>query len=82
LTNQNCDGGYWATTSPDFVTDDPEDVTYTTTEADFGLHNYYAYVCDDGGLCSSFMAGTFGVGGNIRLKGNLRIKGSLRFKRY
>ncbi len=81
LTNQNCDGGFWASTSPDFVSSDPVNETYTTTADDFGINNYYAYVCNTAAMCSSFMAGTFGVGDDVRIKGDVRIRGGVRIKR-
>jgi len=85
LVDQNCvpENNYWAT-STDYTDSDPADVIYTTTVDDFGLHNYYAYVCDNGngGLCSGFAFGTFGVGGVIRVKGDVRVKGGVRIKRY
>ena len=81
FTNQNCDDGHYASSSI-FTTSDPENVYYTV-EADYwGLHDYYAYVCDDAGCTSDFAFGTFGVGGNIRVKGDVRIKGGVRVKRY
>ncbi len=60
LSNQNCSGGYWATSTA-FTTDDPEEVTYTAQEADVGTNNYYAYVCDDGGVCVASGSGTAGT---------------------
>jgi len=60
LTNQNCDDGYWAT-STSFTTDDPESLTYTTEAGDVGSNNYYAFVCDDNGLCSASTSGSFTV---------------------
>ncbi len=58
LTNQNCDGGYWATSTA-FTTDDPEEVSYTTETADIGTQDYYAFVCDDDANCSSSNSGSF-----------------------
>jgi len=62
LTNQNCDDGFWAT-STDFTTDDPEELTYTSQADDIATspNNYYAFVCDDEGACSSSDSGTFTV---------------------
>jgi len=57
---------------------DPNTVT-TSTPA---IYSYYAFVCDDGDLCSSFMAGTFGVGGSVQIKGDVRIKGGVRIKKH
>jgi len=64
LTNQNCDGGYWATSTA-FTTSDPESVSYTTQTADSGVHNYYAFVCDDEAACSSSTSGSFTVAPSI-----------------
>ncbi len=63
LTNQNCDGGFWATSTA-FTTADPENISYVTQAGDVGTNNYYAFVCDDGGLCSTSSSGTFVVEGN------------------
>jgi|GEM_PF-2380773 len=57
LTNQNCDGGFWASSSV-FTVDDPEYLTYLTTAADEGDIDWYGFVCDDGGACSSATSST------------------------
>jgi hypothetical protein len=58
LTNQNCDGGSWASSTV-FTTSDPEETTYTTVDSMDGIFDYYAFVCDDDGNCSSSKAGSF-----------------------
>ncbi len=63
LTNQNCDGGFWASSTA-FTTNNPVSLTYTTLTGDVGTNNYYAFVCDDGGSCSSSYAETFTVESN------------------
>jgi len=74
LTNQNCDGGHWATSTA-FTTTDPEQVTYTAQEADKGSHHdYYAFVCDDGGLCSGSTYGAFYVGYGTQINSPLTGK--------
>jgi len=60
LTNQNCDGGYWAT-STSFTADDPEEISYETTDDDTGEQDYYAFVCDDEGECCGSSSGAFTV---------------------
>lgn len=66
LTNQNCDGGYWATSTV-FTTNDPETVSYSVQTGDEGTHNYYAFVCDDEGACSASTSGSFTVAPTISL---------------
>ncbi len=79
LTNQNCDGGYWAS-STDFTTNDPAVVTYNVAAEDAGqTRNYWAFACDNGGLCTSGTAGTFSVNSqstvpNIKVRGGLRVR--------
>jgi len=60
LTSQNCDGGYWATSSA-FTTTDPEIPTYGVEGSAVGSQSYYAFVCDNDGNCSSSTSGTFTV---------------------
>ncbi len=57
-----CKDGEW-TRNPGYTNRDPENlITYTTVAADKGnTRNYWAFVCDDGNLCSSGTAGTFAV---------------------
>ena len=62
LTNQNCDGGHYASSSV-FTTDDPAEVTYAIqTDDTAGNYDYYAFVCDDDGNCSGSTHGTFAIG--------------------
>lgn len=75
LTNQNCDDGFWAT-STDFTADDPEELIYTTQTEDVGSNNYYAFVCDDEGVCSSSDAGAFIV--NLEIEASPEVKGYLK----
>jgi hypothetical protein len=58
LTNQNCDGGFWASSSA-FTATDPTTTRYTTQAEDAGKNNYWAFVCDDSGLCSTSKYGSF-----------------------
>lgn len=60
LSNQNCSGGSWASSTA-FTTSDPEAPTYTTQTADIGSQNYWAYVCDDGADCVASGSGTAGT---------------------
>ncbi len=62
ITGQTCGGGSWCDSSS-FTTDDPATCSHTTQLADVGTspNNYYAFVCDDGGACSSSTSGTFTV---------------------
>lgn len=85
LTSQNCDGGFWATSTA-FTTSDPEIVTYAALEADIATspNSYYAFVCDDEGVCSSSSSGSFSVNtpGFVPVKmrggsdGSMHIRGS------
>jgi len=78
LTDQNCSGaGYWATSTA-FTTDDPANLTYTSEEADLGTQNYYAYVCDDGGLCSSVTNGQFTVQTGVSPASEKSVKSYLK----
>lgn len=61
LTSQNCDGGFWASSST-FTTKDPEELMYDVLEADHGqTRNYYVFVCDDEAECTSSSSGSFSV---------------------
>ena len=63
LTSQNCDGGYWATSSA-FTTADPLTLIYDVASEDAGqTRNYYIFVCDDEAACTSSSSGTFSVNG-------------------
>jgi len=57
LTSQNCDGGYWASSTV-FTPDDPETLFYHTTDSDITEIEWYGYVCDVNGGCSSATSGT------------------------
>ena len=59
-----CTAGTW--TSSALSSTDPATATYTTVVADClnsasCSKNYYAYVCDGGGLCSAATSGTFTI---------------------
>jgi hypothetical protein len=87
LTGQNCDGGYWATSTA-FTTSDPEAPAYTAQTADIATspNSYYAFVCDDEAACSSSSSGSFSVtvntnvdvkargGGPVRVRGGGNVK--------
>lgn len=79
LTNQNCDGGYWAS-STSFTTADPAVVSYDVVGGDAGqTRDYWAFVCDDAGACTTGTAGTFSVNvqsvvPNIKVRGGLKIR--------
>lgn len=68
LTNQNCDGGSWAT-STSFTASDPEAVTYTAQSGDVAgsPQDYYAFVCDTNATCSSSSSGTFSVNNSLSI---------------
>jgi hypothetical protein len=84
LSAQNCTGGAWASSTA-FTTTDPEIVSYTTA-SESGSQNYYVFVCDDEGDCSSSTSGTFTVhsagakpvkfrGGTIKLRsGTIKLR--------
>lgn len=55
-----CTGGSWCDSSG-FTLTSPAACNYTAQIADSGAQSYYAFVCDDGSLCSSSRAGTFAV---------------------
>lgn len=79
LTNQNCDGGYWAS-STNFTTMDPTTAVYDVVAGDAGnTRDYWAFACDDGGLCTTGTAGTFSVNSqstvpNIKVRGGLKVR--------
>ncbi len=56
-----CDGGTWTAQDSNFSTTDPQEPSYTTAEEDGGDNDYYAFVCDENGACSSSTSGTFTV---------------------
>ncbi len=49
-----CDSSEWSTSSP-------SECFYTPLRSDIGSHNYYAFVCDSIGQCSSYIQGIFEV---------------------
>ncbi|NMB48773.1 hypothetical protein GYA13_05075 [Candidatus Kuenenbacteria bacterium] len=79
LTNQNCDGGYWAS-STDFTTADPAVVVYDVVGDDAGqTRDYWAFACDNSGACTTGTPGTFSVNAqstvpNIKVRGGLRVR--------
>ncbi len=79
LTNQNCDGGFWASSTA-FTTNDPVKLTYDIVSGDAGqTRNYYAFVCDDGGLCSSVASGSFSVNA-ISSVPNIKVRKGFKFR--
>ncbi len=81
LANQNCDGGYFASSTA-FSSADPVRLEYKTTGEDAGSSfNYYVFVCDDGGECSSSSSGSFDVETvKTKVRGYFPIHGGVRFK--
>jgi len=74
LTNQNCDDGYWAS-STNFMIDDPVSVKYNVVGGDAGqTRDYYAFVCDSVGSCSDSSSGTFSVN-TISTVPNIDVRG-------
>lgn len=61
LTNQNCDGGFWASSTA-LTVNNPATVFYDVIAEDAGqTRNYWVFVCDISGDCSSSSSGTFTV---------------------
>jgi hypothetical protein len=60
ISGQTCSGGSWCETTG-WSTTSPTNCSYTTTGADVGTKNYYAFVCDDDNACSTGTSGTFTV---------------------
>lgn len=56
-----CDGSTWASEAGSFSATDPQEPTYVAMVGDEGANNYYAFVCDENGGCSSSTSGTFSV---------------------
>lgn len=79
LTNQNCDGGFWASSTV-FTTNDPVSVIYNVAGEDAGqTRNYWAFVCDSSGACTEGIAGSFTVNTqstvpNIKVRGGLKVR--------
>jgi len=74
LTSQNCDGGYWAS-STDFTTADPATVVYDVVAEDAGqTRDYWAFVCDNDGECTTGSAGTFSVNAQSTVP-NIKVRG-------
>lgn len=71
FSNQNCTGGYWASSTV-FTPDDPEYLTYFTTAADGDEIEWYGFVCDDGGLCSAATSGTTTI--NLTPSSGIRLR--------
>jgi RHS repeat-associated protein len=59
VSTATCSGGAWAVGSPS--PSSPATTAYTTSEADIGTRNYWAFVCDSLNACSGSVAGTFTV---------------------
>lgn len=57
-----CSGGTWCSTDG-YSSYSPSYCSYETSYGDSGTKTYYAFVCDDDGLCSSSESGTFTIGG-------------------
>lgn len=60
LSSGSCNAGSWCD-SADFTGSDPVSCNYTSLVADSGTQSFHAFVCDDGGLCSSSTSGSFSV---------------------
>lgn len=79
LTNQNCDGGFWASSTA-FTTNDPVSVIYNVASGDAGqTRDYWAFVCDSSGVCTEGIAGSFTVNAqstvpNIKVRGGLKVR--------
>ncbi|HEX2039243.1 MAG TPA: hypothetical protein VHF47_05860 [Acidimicrobiales bacterium] len=54
-----CGGPAWATGT--YSHDNPSSASYGTTSNDLGQNTYYAFACDQAGLCSPSVVGTFTV---------------------
>lgn len=82
LTSQNCDGGYWAS-STDFTTADPATLVYDVVSGDAGqTRDYWVFVCDNGGLCTSSSSGSFSVNAqsvvpNVKIRGGTIRRGAI-----
>lgn len=74
LTNQVCDGGHWASSTA-FTTKDPFSISYDVVGGDAGqTRNYYFFVCDGSGTCTSSSSGTFSVNGSSDVN-NIEVRG-------
>ncbi len=61
LTAQNCDGGFWASSTA-FAVTDPVTLVYDVVGGDAGqTRDYAVFICDDGSSCSAGTTGTFTV---------------------
>jgi len=75
LTNQNCDGGFWASSTV-FTANDPESLVYDIVSGDWGqTRSYYVFVCDDEAACSSSTSGTFSVNAQSAVP-DVKIRGA------
>ncbi|MFH1224801.1 MAG: hypothetical protein V1676_03275 [Candidatus Diapherotrites archaeon] len=57
-----CSGGTWCS-ADGYSSYSPSYCDYGTSSGDSGTKNYYAFVCDDDGQCSSAESGTFTIEG-------------------
>ncbi|HPL95778.1 MAG TPA: hypothetical protein PLF15_03345 [bacterium] len=79
LTSQNCDDGYWASSTA-FTLNDPAVVTYDVVAGDAGqTRDYWAFVCDNNAGCTTGTSGTFSVNAqsvipNIKVRGGLKVR--------
>ena len=79
LTAQNCDGGFWAS-STDFTLNDPVVVTYDVVAEDAGqTRDYAVFVCDSTGDCTTGTTGSFSVN-TISTVPNIKVRGGLRVR--
>ena len=62
LTNMNCDGGFYAS-STSYASTDPSVTTFTARSEDIGHHQFYAFVCDTLEGCSTSTMGDFTING-------------------
>ncbi len=85
LTGQNCDGGFWATSTA-FTTADPESLVYDVVGGDAGqTRDYWAFVCDDGASCSAGTAGSFSVNSisvvpDIKVRSGTKVRGGAKVR--
>jgi hypothetical protein len=59
-STKTCNEGTWVS-SADFTDTSPIALSYATASGDVGTQSAYAFVCDDEGLCSSYLQKSFTV---------------------
>jgi len=84
-TSSGCGaGGTWCENSNDFETGKTISCSYVSVEGDEGANNYYLYICDADGECSSAETGTFtiisGSASSIKFEGGVKLEGGIKLR--